>query len=133
MITFCKRCCINWARLHESDTDGDETYEVCPECRTSEYLDDATDFIGYLKCPITGRITEAGTGKLYVRPVTEKPRVRIQLKPAVPVKTKHEIREEIEDKALDLYTKTGSSADYFQTLEQLNTQSDVNTETGAGL
>ena len=65
--------------------------------------------------------------------MTEKPRVRIQLEAAVPVKTKHEIREEIEDKALDLYTKTGSSADYFQTLEQLNTQSDVNTETGAGL
>ena len=58
MITHCKKCDINWARLWQQD--GTEAVEVCPQCGTDMFLEEGTDIVSYIKCPISGRITEVG-------------------------------------------------------------------------
>jgi len=64
MITYCSKCDINWARLWEQTDDAnDETYEFCPQCKSSMDLHPGTDIVSYIKCPFTGKITNVETGK----------------------------------------------------------------------
>jgi hypothetical protein len=67
MITHCKKCDINWARLWSEDGEGDEQYEVCPVCKSDLNLESGTDIVSYIMCPITGRITDMETGELHPR------------------------------------------------------------------
>ena len=62
MITHCKECDINWLKLGD-ETQGDEVYEFCPKCKTDMFLEAGTDIVGYIMCPITGRIYDPETGK----------------------------------------------------------------------
>lgn len=62
-ITYCSKCGINWAALHIEDVDGDETYESCPLCKSDMYLGPGTDIVAYIKCPVSGRITNVETGQ----------------------------------------------------------------------
>lgn len=66
MIVYCSKCKINWARLWSLDN-GDETYEFCPYCKTDHYLQDGNDFVSYIKCQITGKITNIDTGEELIR------------------------------------------------------------------
>lgn len=69
MITYCKNCDINWARLWTEDVD-DETYEFCPKCKSSIDLTDGTDIVSYTKCRITGRTTNVETGEQHPSEIT---------------------------------------------------------------
>lgn len=67
MITYCSKCGINWASLWDSETDGDETVEFCPECSTDAFLQPGTDIVAFIKSPFTGKITNAETGEEYTK------------------------------------------------------------------
>lgn len=75
MIIRCMKCDINWASLW-SHHEGTETYEVCPQCGTDMFLEDGTDIVAFIKCPISGRITEVGGMSVIEKapPVVARPR-----------------------------------------------------------
>lgn len=106
MITFCKKCKINWARLwSEHDALGDEEYEFCPHCGTDRFLEDGNDIVSFIKCPITGQITNKDTGELYIPAVTISDNKR-------PVRVWDETKEEyetrraqVEDEMVRLYAE----------------------------
>ena len=59
MIVHCMKCDINWASLWSQES-GNESVEVCPQCLSDMDLEDGTDIVAFIKCPISGRITEVG-------------------------------------------------------------------------
>jgi hypothetical protein len=67
MIVYCKKCGINWRRLWQ-ETVGEETYEFCPTCKSAIDLTDATDIVGYIRNPITGKIINPDSGLELIRP-----------------------------------------------------------------
>lgn len=67
MIEYCSRCDINWSRLWAQDI-GDETYEFCPLCKSSAYLEPGRDIVGYILVPVTYKIINPETGLELVRP-----------------------------------------------------------------
>lgn len=64
MITYCKKCDINWANLWQEEmNETDETVEFCPQCRSDQYLQPGTDIVSFIKCPFSGKITNVETGE----------------------------------------------------------------------
>lgn len=58
---YCSRCNMNWARLWTIDADGDESYDYCPTCSSSFHLEANRDGDLFIKCAITGEITNITT------------------------------------------------------------------------
>lgn len=120
MIIHCKQCGINWAKLWSSD-DGEGDVVFCPGCGTDSFLEVTDDFVGYIKCPITGRITNAFTGDLLSKEIEDamaidKPRVRVVVgKPERETKDEQEARELA---GIDAYHQSGNINDYFSNIKK---------------
>jgi hypothetical protein len=66
MSVYCKRCKVNWAKPWSQSVEGsDESYDHCPICYTDAYLTDGKPGSTYVKCAITGEITNTKTGKVF--------------------------------------------------------------------
>lgn len=114
MTHHCSKCKINWASLWSCDQ-GDERYEVCPQCGTDMFLQPGTGE-GHIKCPFTGKITNVQTKKeLKIPGPVYKP------KPAKATKEKETIeqRQERELASIDAYHKSGNLEDFFTTYRNL--------------
>jgi len=62
MASYCTRCNINWARLHEQlDDERDEAYEHCPKCHTDMFLIAGRPGPQYIKDVIGGAIYNVET------------------------------------------------------------------------
>lgn len=110
MNFFCSKCGIDWASLWSSDQ-GDEQYEVCPQCGTDMFLEPGASVTGNIKCPVTGKITNIKTkqvmnipGPVYIPKLTKS-------LPAL-VATHAEI-ERRETAAIEAYHESGNPEDYF--------------------
>ena len=103
---YCTKCRINWACLHNQDDEvGDESYEFCPKCHDDFFLVPQKPGATFLKCPISGAITNSVTGEAWVNPLHDLPNV----KPADYIfnheehVAKDEARQRLEDKAIAHY------------------------------
>lgn len=110
MIHFCSKCKINWASLWSCDQ-GDERYEVCPQCGTDMFLQPGTG-AGHIKCPFTGKITNLETKKELIIPGPVYKPKQVKERPAKETKEQIDERELI---ALDAYHETGNPEVYFNT------------------
>lgn len=99
MPTLCTQCGFNWAHLKSIDGDGEETYEVCPECGTDCHLLVSDAEVTFIKSAITGEITNLSTGKSFVFPLAP-----ITIKPwKGNWEDNYKAKEEREDKAINSY------------------------------
>lgn len=119
MITHCTQCDIHWATLWTGD--GDQAVEFCPECSTDSFLEESKDFVGYIKCPITGRISNVFTGETLSKEINdarelEKPRIRVVV--GKPDRETTEEREARELSAIEAYQASGSKNDYHSTIKK---------------
>lgn len=107
MVVYCSKCKTNWAHPEtQVDEDGEESYDVCPVCKTDSYLMDGIAGDTFIYCLLTGTISNAIT-KQAVRPpeAPGKPYVRVNyraIEAAAEIKHAQE-RQEIEDEALEKY------------------------------
>jgi len=62
MPHLCTNCGINWARLKTID-EGQDGYDVCPECYTDNYLEESEDPDTYIKYPLNGKVISVKTKK----------------------------------------------------------------------
>lgn len=69
---YCTNCRINWARL-KTLYEGDEDYNMCPECNTDEYLQESNDPDTYVKSPLNGKVINVKTKKEREAPHYEPP------------------------------------------------------------
>lgn len=116
----CTQCGIQWAKLWNGDS-GDEDIEFCPECSTDSFLTETTDFVGYIKCPITGKVTNAFTGEEMRKEIENamgfvKPRIRVVV--GKPARETIEEREARELKGIEAYQASGSKQDYFTNIKK---------------
>jgi predicted nucleic acid-binding Zn-ribbon protein len=117
MIHHCTKCGMNWAKLW-SQEDGNESVEFCPVCNTDTYLEESNDFVGYLKRPITGAITNAFTGQPYESETeVRKPVFRVVV--GKPPRETVEEREARELAALNAYFASGNKQDYHNTIKKV--------------
>lgn len=59
---LCNNCGINWARLKTID-EGQDGYDVCPECYTDNHLEENEDPETFIKCMFTGKVISVQTMK----------------------------------------------------------------------
>lgn len=124
MITHCSNCNTNWARLHFCDMTSEEQIEVCPVCKTDFFLEEGTDIIGYICCPITARIYQTGFGKAIenvLAPVQVLQPVVIE-DPGPTWAEKTTMRENRELDAILAYQSSGNPQDYFNTIRKPKTK-----------
>ena len=101
MPHYCTNCSINWARLESHDCEGDESYDVCPICKTDTWLTDGKNEPAFIRSPLDRVIINPVTGEEYRRfqdhPVTV----------AEIIQTNYDAfydrKQEREDEALELY------------------------------
>ena len=63
-MTHCTKCGITWATLHTfEDESSDEVYEVCPVCRTDNWLHESDATEGCMMCPFNGEVINTVTGE----------------------------------------------------------------------
>lgn len=115
MSILCSKCSTTWANLHSQDEEGDEQYEVCPECRTDQFLELSEEEEACIKCPFTGKIIDARTGKQREKP--EEPYTAPVVKMRPPRETAEE-RDARELAAIDAYHQSGDNAAYFKTIKK---------------
>jgi hypothetical protein len=116
-MIHCSKCNINWAKLWS----GDDEVEFCPECGNDQFLEEVQDFVGYIKCPITGHRVNAVTGVRleHDHPAEiSKPKIRVVV--GKPVKETIEEREERELAGILAYQASGNPKDYHLTIKKLN-------------
>lgn len=112
MSTHCTYCQITWAHLKSIEGEGEEVYEVCPECSSDMHLIETVGD-GYIKCEITGEITHAFTGERF-----ERPQEPVEITPYKPILEEHyQEKERREDSALNAYFEQGEEA-YFNALKK---------------
>lgn len=119
MITYCSKCDINWAALW-SDSE-EHAVDVCPNCKSDQHLQPATDFIAYIKCPFTGKITNYITGEdINAKKEVKKPHYRVTVgKPTY--QEVAEEREAREEAAIDAYINSGCNKSiYHSTIKKQN-------------
>lgn len=98
MITYCRKCEINWSRLVASDDDGEEECEVCPVCLTDLHLEEGNDTECYIKDQVTGRIINIRTRQEY-SPFPKAP--IIPMKTRIPNPEKYLRFEELQELAME--------------------------------
>lgn len=114
MKSFCSKCSINWAQLWSMTSDDEcEQVEFCPLCRNDEHLQPGNELVpSFVRCAITGKITDVETGKELDLPLPFPPPPKHQRKPAMTItEAKYERKC---DAALDAYLETGNAKDYFE-------------------
>lgn len=112
MSTHCTYCQITWAHLRSIEGEGEEVYEVCPECGGDMHLIE-TAGEGYIKCEISGEITHALTGERFERPAET-----VQTMPLELSWPKCDIQHQLnEDAALNAYFEQGEEA-YFKAFKK---------------
>jgi hypothetical protein len=111
MTHSCSKCQINWASLWGC-VQGDELYEVCPECSTDMFLGSGTEDAGFIKCPFTGKIINVKTKEVLNIPG---PVYKPGPTKEIPEKETYEQIEQRELAALDAYHKSGNHEEYFTT------------------
>lgn len=121
MITYCKKCDINWAGLRQVESEAyDEVYEVCPKCSSSLDLEEGNSLTSYVWNPITGAITDRELGILH-EDAKHRPPV-IQMRPWEKWETTDEYQARVES-AIDAYTTACASGNsnaiavYFEHLK----------------
>lgn len=112
MSTHCTHCQITWAHLKSIEGDGEEVYDVCPECGSDMHLIETVGD-GYIKCEVTGEITHTFTGERFERPQTPMQTTPIELSwPRCDLEI-----ERREDAALNAYFEQGEEA-YFKAFKK---------------
>jgi hypothetical protein len=53
--------------------EGQDGYDVCPECYTSNHLEESDDTDTHFKCMFTGKVINVKTRKELERPIPEPP------------------------------------------------------------
>ena len=101
MPHYCTNCQINWAQLESHDCDGDESYDVCPICKTDTWLIEGKNEPAFIRSPLDGVIINPVTGEEYRRfqkqPVTVGEIIQTNYDAF------YDRKQEREDEALELY------------------------------
>lgn len=118
MITYCKNCDINWSKLWTIDIGTEDQLDICPLCGSDKHLEEAIDFVAFIRCPISGKIINPATGEELIRTAASS----YTPPPTPPLKyTREEYNEKREARELEAilnYQKTGDPSDYFNTLKK---------------
>lgn len=112
MAHYCSKCGINWTTLWSSEK-GDETYEFCPQCGTDMFLQPGIEGAGFIKCPFTGKITNAETKAELTIPFVWPKRKEEKAVPAMTLTDEEMQRKDIA--AIKAYHKSGNAEDFFNT------------------